>query len=71
MSFDGVFYIKKWCAEEERFFQFSKFLDQAILKVFIRVESFLFWITDIFFMYIYQEICFSRNVGNWSCQLLE
>ena len=32
MSFDGVFYIKKWCAEEERFFQFSKFLDQAILK---------------------------------------
>ena len=49
MSFDGVFYIKKWCTEEERFFQFSKFLDQAILKVFIRIESFLFWITDIFF----------------------
>ena len=40
MSFDGVFYIKKWCAEEERFFQFSKFLDQAIRKVFIRVKSF-------------------------------
>ena len=30
MSFDGVFYIKKWCAEEERFSQFSKFLDQAM-----------------------------------------
>ena len=43
MSFDGVFYIKKWCAEEKRFFQFSKFLDQAILKVFIRVESFFFF----------------------------
>ena len=49
MSFDGVFYIKKWCAEQERFFQFSNFLDQAILKVFILVESFLFWITDIFY----------------------
>ena len=48
MSFDGVFYIKKWCAEEERFFQFSKFLDQAILKVFIRVESFCFGLRTSF-----------------------
>ena len=43
MSFDGVFYIKKWCAEEERFFQFTKFLDQAIdlMDRFVLAMTFL------------------------------
>ena len=73
MSFDGVFYIKKWCAKEERFFQFSKFLDQAIPKVFIRVESFLFWITDIFFMVVHTMsaiFCFLYVlfIADWTCK---
>ena len=73
MSFDGVFYIKKWCAEEERFIQFSKFLDQAILKVFIREENFLFWITDIFFMVVHTMssiFCFPyiSFIADWTCK---
>ena len=73
MSFVGVFYIKKWCAEEERFFQFSKFLDQAIFEVFIRVDSFLFWITDIFFMVVHtmsEIFCFPfiLFIADWTCK---